>query len=94
MDTYIEVLKIILKNDENFEDMIKNILIKIFVIYFLERDIQKYNIDCVFKKYNMNMYNLLEKKYTLAKYKKLIFKKHKCDKREYTIFLLKKVILF
>ena len=61
MDTYIEVLKIILKNDENFEDMMKNILIKIFDVYFLERDIQKYNIDNVFKKYNMNMYNLLEK---------------------------------
>ena len=34
MHTYIEVLKIILKNDENFEDMIKNILIKIFDTYF------------------------------------------------------------
>ena len=61
MHTYIEVLKIISKNDENFEDMIKNILIKIFDTYLLERDIQKYNIDNVFKKYNMNMYNLLEK---------------------------------
>ena len=61
MDTYIEVLKIILKNDEDFEDMIKNILIKIFDTYFLERDILKYNIDNVFKKYNMNIYNLLEK---------------------------------
>ena len=61
MDGYIEILKIILKNDENFEDMIKNILIKIFDTYFLERDIQKYNIDNIFKKYNMNMYKLLEK---------------------------------
>ena len=73
MDTYIEVLKIILKNDENFEDMIKNMSIKIFDTYFLERDIQKYNIDNVFKKYIMNMYNLF-KKYTLTKSKKLIFK--------------------
>ena len=44
-----------------FEDIIKNILIKIFDIYLLERDIQKYNIDNVFKKYNVNMYNLLKK---------------------------------
>ena len=94
MDTYIEVLKIILKNDENFEDMIKNILIKIFDTYFLERDIQKYNIDNVFKKYNMNMYNLLEKKYSLTKSNRLIFKKHTYDKREYIIFLLKKIVLF
>ena len=94
MDTYIEVLKIILKKNEDFENMIKNILIKIFDIYFLERDIQKYNIDNVFKNYNMNMYNLLEKKYSLTKSNRLIFKKHKYDKREYIIFLLKKIILF
>ena len=63
MDGYIEILKIILKNFNNqCDDIIKNILIKIFDIHFLERDIQKYNIDNVFKKYNMNMYNLLEKK--------------------------------
>ena len=63
MDTYIELLKNILKNinNEEFEDIIKNILLKIFDIYFLERDIQKYNIDNIFKRYNMNMYNLLKK---------------------------------
>ena len=60
--------------------MIKNILIKIFDIHFLERDIQKYNIDNIFKKCNMNMYNLL-KKYVLTKSKRLISKKHKYDKR-------------
>ena len=70
MDSNIEILKIILKNfNGQCDDIIKNILIKIFDIYFLERDIQKYNIDNVFKKYNMNMYNLLEKKYTITKSK-------------------------
>ena len=51
MDTYIDILKNILKNDKNeeFDDIIKNVLIKIFDIYYLERDIQKYNIDIVFK---------------------------------------------
>ena len=39
------------------------------------------------------MYNLLKRKYTLTKSKKLIFKKHKYDKREYIMFLLKKNIL-
>ena len=92
MDSYTEILKIILKNDNNeeFDDIIKNVLIKIFDIYYLERDIQKYNIDNVFKKYNMNMYNLLKRKYILTKSKKLIFKKHKYVKREYIMFLLKK----
>ena len=94
MDTYIRILKNILKsiNNEEFEDMIKNILIKIVDIYFLERDIQKFNIDNFFKKYNMNMYNLL-KKYVLTKSKNLIFKKHIYDKREYIIFLLKNYII-
>ena len=65
-------------------------LIKIFDIYYLERDIQLYNIDNVFKKYNMNMYNLLSRRYTLTKSKKLISIKHKYDKKEYIINLLKK----
>ena len=36
------------------------------------------------------MYNLLKEKYKLTKSKKLIFKKHIYDKREYITFLLKK----
>ena len=91
MDAYIEILKIILKNfDSECDDIIKNILIKIFDIYYSDRDIQKYNIDNIFKKYNINMYNLLKEKYILTKSEKLIFKKHKYDKREYITFLLKK----
>ena len=92
MDTYIEILKIILKNDNNeeFDDIIKNLLFKIFDIYYLDRDIQKYDIDNVFKKYNINMYNLLKRKYILTKSKKIIFKKHEYNKREYIMFLLKK----
>ena len=72
MDTYIDILKNILKNDNNeeFDDIIKNVLIKIFDIYYLERNIQEYNIDIVFKKYNMNMYDLLKRKYILTKSKK------------------------
>ena len=89
---YIDVLRHILKDfdDNQLDHIIKNILIKIFDIYFLERDIQLYNIDNVFKKYNMNMHNLLSRKYTLTKSKKIIFMKHKYDKMEYIINLLKK----
>ena len=69
MNTYIEILKIILKNDNNeeFDDIIKNVLIKIFDIYYLDRNIYKYNIDNVFEKYNINMYKLLKRKYILTK---------------------------
>ena len=91
MDAYIEILKIILKNfNSECDDIIKNILIKIFDIYYSDRDIQKYNIDNIFKKYNIDMYNLLKEKYKLTKSRKLIFKKHIYDKREYITFLLKK----
>ena len=36
------------------------------------------------------MYNLLKRKYKLTESKKLLFKKHTYDKREYIMFLLKK----
>ena len=89
---YINVLRHILKNfdDNEFDDIIKNILFKIFDIYYLERDIQLYNIDNVFKKNNINMYNLLSGRYLLTKSKKRIFIKHKYDKKEYIINLLKR----
>ena len=95
---YIDVLRNILKNfnDNNteFEDIIKNILIKIFDIYYLERDIQQYNIDNVFKKYNMNMHNILKRKHLMTKSKKIMFIKHRYDKKEYIIKLLKKNNIF
>ena len=90
---HIDVLRNILKNfndTDEFDDIIKYILIKVFDTYYLERDIQLYNIDNVLKKSNMNMYNLLSKKYALTKSKKLIFIKHIYDKKECIINLLKK----
>ena len=51
MKEYIEILKKILKNfndDEDFILIIKSMLIKIFDIYYLERNIQIYNIDNLF----------------------------------------------
>ena len=93
MKDYIEILKIMLKNFNNDEDfilIIKIILIKIFYMYYLERNNQIYNLDNLFKKYNINLYNLLKQKYTLTKSEKLIFKNHKYVKKEYVIKLLKK----
>ena len=70
---YIDVLRHMLKNfdDNEFDHIIKNILIKIFDIYYLERDIQLYNVDNVFKGYNMNY--LLSRKYALTKSKKKLY---------------------
>ena len=93
MKEYIEILKNILKDfseDDDFVLIIKTILIKIFDIYYLERNIQTYNIDNLFKKYNINMYHLLKIKYNMTKSNKLIFKKHIYVKKEYIIKLLRK----
>ena len=93
MEKYIEILKNIIKNfndDEDFILIIKTILIKIFDMYYLERNNQIYNLDNLFKKYDINMYNLLKQKYILTQSKKLIFKKHKYVKKEYVIKLLEK----
>ena len=77
MDSYTEILKNILKNniDGFYDDIIKNLLFKIFDNYYLNRDKLKYNIDNVFKKYNINMYNLLKMKYILTNSEKLLFEK-------------------
>ena len=77
MDSYIKILKNILKNniDGFYDDIIKNLLFKVFDDYYSKRDKTKYNIANIFKKYNINMYNLLKIKHILTTSDKLIFKK-------------------
>ena len=91
-ENYINILRNILNNFNNneFDDVIKYILVKIFDIYYLERNLKSYNIDNVFKKYDIDMYNLLSKKYVMTDSKRLIFIKHKYNKKEYITNLLKK----
>ena len=56
MKDYIEILKIMLKNNTNeYDDIIKNILFKIFDDYYSNRDKMEYNIDNLFKKYKINV---------------------------------------
>ena len=92
MNRYVKILRNIIKNNyqNEFDYFIKNLLDTIFDIYYKDRNGFSYNIDNIFKKYNINMYNLLKEKYILTNSKKLIFKKHKYNKREYIMFLLKK----
>ena len=92
MNRYINILQNVIKNnyENEFDYFIKNILDKIFDNYYKDRNEFNHNIDNIFKKYNINMYNLLKEKYILTNSKKLIFKKHKYNKKEYIMFLLKK----
>ena len=92
MEKYVEIFKSILKNfndDDDFILIIKILLIKIFDIYYKDRNNSDYNLDNLFKKYNTDLYNILKQKYELTNSKKLIFKKHKYDKKEYIMKLLK-----
>ena len=95
MNRYINILRNIIKiiknnDEEEFNYFIKSILVKIFDIYYKDRNGFSYNLDNIFKIYDINMYNSLKEKYILTNSKKLIFKKHKYDKKEYIMFLLKK----
>ena len=92
MEKYVEIFKNILKNfndDDDFILIINILLNKIFDIYYKDRNNFDYNLDNLFKKYNSNLYNILKQKYDLTSSKKLIFKKHRYDKKEYIMKLLK-----
>ena len=93
---YINLSRNILMNfDEEFDDVIIRILPKIFGEYYMNRLEKIYNIDNVFKKYDKNRYDLLNKKYNLTKINgKLIFRFRKYNTLEYIIKLLKQNVYF
>ena len=83
---YVDLLRNILKNfDNEFDDAIKRILIKIFDEYYINRNLKIYNIDNLYKKYNENRYNFIKKKYDIIKSNKLIFRFNKYSKLSYII---------
>ena len=74
MEKYVEIFKNILKNfndDDDFILIIKILLIKIFDIYYKDRNNFDYNLDNLFKKYNTDLYNILKQKYELTNSKNL-----------------------
>ena len=84
---YINLIRQILKIFDEFDDVIIRTVPKIFDDYYLNRNNKIYNIDNLFKKYDIIRYNLLNKKYNLTKNEKLIFR---FNKKQYIINLLKK----
>ena len=90
MNTYIDLLRNILKNfDSEFDYVIKNILIKIFDDYYINRKKYIYCIDNLYKKYDISGYNFIKKKYGIIKSDKLIFRFNRYSKKSYIIKLLK-----
>ena len=79
-------------NFDEFDDIIIRILLKVFGEYYVNRFEKVYNIDNLFKKYDLHRYQLLKKKYNVTQNDKLIFRFRKYKKEEYIIKLLKQNI--
>ena len=80
---YIDQLRCIFKNFDNneFDDIIKNILSKIFDEYYMNRNDKIYCLDNLYKKYDLSRYNFIKKKYGFVKNQKLIFKFNRYSKK-------------
>ena len=67
---YINLLRNIVKNfkcSNEFDDIIKRILDKIFNNYYVNREKYIYNIDNLYKKYDISKYNFIKKKYGICR---------------------------
>ena len=89
---YIDLLRNILKNFDNneFDYVIKKILIKMFNDYYMNRNDKIYCIDNLYKKYYIGRYYRIKKKYGVVKNCDLIFRFNRYTKKCYIIKLLKK----
>ena len=88
---YIALLRNILKNFDNdeFNSIIKKILIKIFKEYYINRNDKIHCLDNLYKKFYVSKYNRIKKKYGVVKNCKLIFRLNRYSKKSYIIKLLK-----
>ena len=84
MENYINVLICILKNfniDNNeFDDIIKYIINKIFDEYYISRHKYIWFIDNLYKKYDISRYNFIKKKYSVVKNENLISRFNRYNK--------------
>ena len=68
MEKYINLLRYLVKNfDNEYDDVIKNILTKIFNNYYVNRSKYIYNIDNLYKKYDDTKYEILKNKFGINK---------------------------
>ena len=75
MEKYIDLLRVIIKNFNNneFDDVIKRILSKIFDDYYMNRNKYIWCIDNLYKKYDISRH-FIKKKYRVVKNENLIFR--------------------
>ena len=92
MNNYIDLLRNIVKNfkySNEFDDIIKRILNLIFNNYYVNREKYIYNIDNLYKKYDVIKYDFIKKKYRISKKEDLIFRFNRYNKKYYINKLLK-----
>ena len=91
MDSYIDLLRNIVKNFDNneFDNVIKKILSTLFDDYYMNRNKCIWCVDNLYKKYDISRYNFIKKIYKLGKNEKLIFRFNRYNKKAYIIKLLK-----
>ena len=90
MDSYLDLLRNIVKSFNNeFNDVIKRILNKLFNNYYVNREKYIYCIDNLYKKYDISKYNFIKKKYGIVKKQDSIFRFKRYNKKYYIIKLLK-----
>ena len=84
MEKYIDLSRNIVKNFNNneFDDVTKKILSKIFDHYYLNRnDKYIYCIDNLHKMYDISRYNFIKKKYKLGKKSDFIYRFNRYNKK-------------
>ena len=88
---YIDLLRNILKNFDNneFNDVIKKILSKIFDEYYIYRNEKIYCLDNLYKKFVIAKYIFIIKKYGIIKNTNMIYRFNRYSKKAYIIKLLK-----
>ena len=91
MNSYIDLLRNVVKNfDNEFDNVIKKILIKISNDYYMNRNKYVWCIDNLYRKFYVAKYNKIKKKYGIIKKDDLIFRFNRYNKKAYIIKLLKR----
>ena len=75
--------------DDEFDNVIKKILSKVFDEYYINSNNKIYCIDNLYKKFYVGKYNKIMKKYGSIKKDDLIFRFNRYNKKAYIIKLLK-----
>ena len=91
MDSYIDLLRNIVKNFDNneFDNVIKKILSTLFDDYYMNRNKNIWCIDNLYKEYDESRYNFIKKKHGIIKNENLISRFNRYSKKSYIIKLLK-----